>query len=61
MISLSVEAGRELEDLAPVLGLLDLKKEESGMDDGKPGQGGLATESWGGRWGKGNVLPPPPP
>ena len=44
MISLSVEAGRELEDLAPVLGLLDLKKEESVMD-GEPGQGDGAESS----------------
>ena len=45
MISLSVEVGRELEDLAPVLGLLDLKNEESVMDDGEPGQGDGAESS----------------
>ena len=44
MISLSVEAGRELDDLVPVLGLLDLKKEESVMD-GEPGQGDGAESS----------------
>lgn len=44
MISLSVEAGRELEDLVPVLGLLDLKREESVMD-GEPGQGDGAESS----------------